>query len=104
MALYSKQKLFCCVCGKEWEASAGYCEGNFDQGTCSKHCFREKEWRKTLSILGHEYYEKYSLCDRCETSQFPHSHTKVLGKEVCSYTWTSPGGTIYTCPCEEVVF
>lgn len=103
MPLFAPTKLFCCICGKEWKASAGYCEGNFDQGTCSSFCHREKHWRKTLSILGKEYYEKYFRCITCESSNYPHNHAKTGGLEACSHHEDIAGKTVFICECQEAV-
>lgn len=52
MSLYSKQKVFCQACGKEFETTFQ----SWDGRVCCKECFKELEWRKILSILGKQYY------------------------------------------------
>jgi len=47
-AIFSKQPIFCCVCGKKHST---------DGIVCSTDCYIELEWRKALSILGEEYSE-----------------------------------------------
>lgn len=50
-------KLFCCICGKEFECSVGSSvHGYFKQACCTRECLDEKQWRETLSIMGKEYY------------------------------------------------
>lgn len=54
MSFYSKQEWYCSVCGKREDrklAGAG-----FHNLACSVECWREHEWRKTLSIMGKDYY------------------------------------------------
>ena len=51
MALFSKQKAFCNVCGKEFETDYQIYRGI----VCGKDCYHELEWRKVLSIMGKEY-------------------------------------------------
>jgi hypothetical protein len=53
--LFSPQKWFCTVCGKEQFSQL---TGNKFVGavTCSPACYREFKWRETLAILGKEYY------------------------------------------------
>ncbi len=50
---YSKQKFFCNICGKEMLVcfSAPYA-ARF----CGRACYKEFNWRTTLSIMGKEYY------------------------------------------------
>jgi hypothetical protein len=58
MGLFSKQKVYCQICGKEFEtdfhsaSSAGYGKG---RPCCSKPCWEELEWRRTLALMGKEY-------------------------------------------------
>ena len=50
----SPQKLKCCICGIEYETT---CNGGTQwvNGVCSMRCHYEKEWRRTLSVLGMGY-------------------------------------------------
>jgi len=52
--LFSKQRVFCNICGDEVETDFR----NYDGRVCSLDCYKELEWRKTLSIMGKEYYRK----------------------------------------------
>ncbi len=52
MSLFSKQKVFCMACGKEHETTFFVYGGE----VCSDKCSKEIQWRKTLSILGKEYF------------------------------------------------
>ena len=52
---YSKQKLYCNLCGKEMFVAIAQI-GNFDGRFCSIECLREFKWRETLSIMGKDYY------------------------------------------------
>jgi len=52
--LFSPQKWFCTVCGKEQNSPiAGKATGPL---ACSAACYREFRWRETLSIFGKSYY------------------------------------------------
>jgi len=55
--LFSKQKWFCNVCGVE---QFSYLNPNRYVGAmlCSPACSQEFEWRRTLAILGKEYYPR----------------------------------------------
>lgn len=57
MSLFSKQKWFCNICGKE-QFSVLPSNKYVGAMTCSTECVREFRWRETLSILGKEYYPK----------------------------------------------
>jgi len=52
--MFTKQKVFCNNCGKEFEANFQSYKGI----VCSKECFEDLDWKKTLSILGKEYYPR----------------------------------------------
>lgn len=52
MSYFSKQKVFCQACGKEFETDFLTFKGM----VCGLSCFKELEWRKVLSILRKEYY------------------------------------------------
>ena len=52
--MFSKQKVFCNGCGKEFETTFGSYGGH----VCSRKCYDDMEWKRTLSILGKEYYPK----------------------------------------------
>jgi len=53
----SEQKVFCQACGREFLTRfKGY-----DGRVCSRECGEELEWRRTLSILGREYYPRTGL-------------------------------------------
>ena len=53
--LYSKQRWFCNICGKEQFSEL---HGNRYTGAmlCSPKCNKEFHWRRSLSILGKEYH------------------------------------------------
>jgi hypothetical protein len=55
MSLFSKQKWFCNICGKEQFSEM---PSNKYTGAmlCSMPCIHEFRWRQTLSIMGKEYY------------------------------------------------
>lgn len=54
--MFSEQKGFCCICGKEMIWSVG-CNIPFSKkGICSRKCNRELDWRESLSICGKAYY------------------------------------------------
>lgn len=53
MSFYSKQDVFCPICGKLNKSEI--CRGRFFL-FCDVKCWREFEWRETLSTLGKEYY------------------------------------------------
>jgi len=50
--LFSKQEVFCQGCGGKFETIFRTYGGK----VCSQECFEIIEWKKTLSILGKEYY------------------------------------------------
>jgi len=53
MPFFSTQKMFCQICGKEFDTDFV----TMDRGRwCSRRCYYEWEWRHALSILGKEYY------------------------------------------------
>ena len=52
MSLFSKQKVFCQICGEEMETNFQSWKGR----VCGRKCGKELEWRRTLSIMGKEYY------------------------------------------------
>lgn len=54
MSLFSKQKVFCNACGKEFETAFT----EFDGQVCSRACDEELNWRRTLSAMGSVYYPK----------------------------------------------
>jgi hypothetical protein len=54
MSLFSKQKLFCNICGKEIEEEYNQIIGR-NCRVCSEECLDEFRWRDTLSMLGKEY-------------------------------------------------
>lgn len=54
--LYSEQSVYCPVCGK---AHKNIIAGkNTFTLCCSTDCWRELEWRTTLSIMGRDYYPR----------------------------------------------
>jgi len=55
MSFYSKQKHFCRTCGGELFTNLA---GAGSMEYCSMDCKDEFEWRRTLSLLGKEYYIK----------------------------------------------
>ncbi len=57
MSLWSKQKLFCNICGKEMLVEIPTCPGRGCK-VCSKECLSEFLWRETLSIMGKPYKPK----------------------------------------------
>jgi len=52
MALFTKQPMFCCICGINFKYDFNY------RGVpvCCVECWDEYQRRKSLSILGKEYY------------------------------------------------
>lgn len=52
MGLFSKQTVYCQGCGKEFETTFSSYGGK----VCGRECHELVEWKKTLSILGKEYY------------------------------------------------
>lgn len=55
--MFSQQSLYCSICGTAFKASVGAAWQAFDKAVCGQRCFHEKEWRRTLSIMGNEYRE-----------------------------------------------
>ena len=53
--MFSKQDLFCCICGIKFQASVATTWHGFDKAVCGQSCFDEKEWRRVLSSLGKPY-------------------------------------------------
>lgn len=58
MSLFSKQPIYCCVCGKHHETELGFGEQKHARITCSKPCKIELDRRATMSVMGVEYREK----------------------------------------------
>lgn len=54
MALFSKQKWFCNICGQE-QFSVINANQYVGAMLCSMECNREFRWRQTLSIMGKDY-------------------------------------------------
>lgn len=52
------QKLFCQICGKEFETSFGasYTGRAWHHRCCSTLCWKEYEWRQTLAIMNRPYH------------------------------------------------
>lgn len=46
--------LKCMICGTDMQVSFTAC-GYESQGICGKKCYKELEWRRTLSILNKPY-------------------------------------------------
>ncbi len=65
MSLYSNQKVFCNICGKEIEGKL--CGSSSILGknckVCSVECLEEYKWRDVLSLLGKEYRPRASKPD-----------------------------------------
>src|ERR1035437_7576716 len=59
MGIYSKHKMFCTVCGKQYDWDCNY--GFSKNRTCGMDCHREFEWRHILSVLGKDYYLRKKL-------------------------------------------
>lgn len=57
MGIFSRQKVLCNVCGKEFRTDFQSMGGGH---FCCVECLREFEWRKTLSIAGKKYRKKKS--------------------------------------------
>ena len=56
MPLFSEQDLFCSICGHRYKASVNATWRGFDQAVCGARCYYEKDWRRTLSTMGKDYY------------------------------------------------
>lgn len=56
MSVFSKQKLFCQVCGVSMETDFQRWGGR----VCSKDCWEELQWRKNLSVMSLPYQPKAS--------------------------------------------
>jgi len=52
--IFSLQTLHCCICAVEYEVTCNS-GTRWENGVCSMRCHHEKEWRRTLSILGKPY-------------------------------------------------
>lgn len=52
--LFSKQKVHCNTCGVGFETNFNKHDGRF----CSDKCWKEGQWRRTLSVLGKPYSPK----------------------------------------------
>lgn len=50
--MFAKMKVYCNVCGIEFLTTFQQYQGR----VCSMGCCNKLEWKKTLSILGKEYY------------------------------------------------
>lgn len=55
MSLFSKQIFYCRACGAEMLISV---QAPYRYQVCNDQCWKEFEWRETLSILGKEYYPR----------------------------------------------
>lgn len=55
--IFSKQKWFCNICGQE-QFSEIKNNNHLGAMLCSAKCVEEFKWRRCLSILGKEYYQK----------------------------------------------
>jgi len=51
--MFSVCEIFCPICQKEMDWMNGYGK---DLKCCGKKCSVEFEWRRTLAIMGKEYY------------------------------------------------
>lgn len=67
--MFSLQKGFCRICGKEIEWSVGCWPPYTKKAVCGKECNKELNWRETLSIMGKEYYP-----DPTEVKDVPEVH------------------------------
>jgi len=61
--MFSTMELFCQVCGKKFETDFMA----YHARSCSRECYREFEWRKTLSIMGKDYYPDPRLTEGKES-------------------------------------
>ena len=55
MPFFSKMLVYCPICRGEMDGMRGY---GREANCCGKECYKEWEWRKTLGILGKEYYKR----------------------------------------------
>lgn len=55
MAGFSKQELFCSICGTKYLADVSAVWQGFKFAVCGEVCFNEKKYRETLSILNLPY-------------------------------------------------
>lgn len=65
--MFSKQPLFCCICGEKFEASLIDSWHSFEKAVCGEKCFYEKRRRESLSILNQVftlYEKKHSSMDK----------------------------------------
>lgn len=53
--MFAECLIQCCICGKPMDWMQRY---GMDQGCCSKVCYDEFDWRRTLAILGKQYYKR----------------------------------------------
>ncbi len=53
--MFSRCAVRCCVCRAEMDWLQRY---GRESCCCSQGCYEEFEWRRTLAILGKEYYHK----------------------------------------------
>lgn len=49
--MFSKQKLFCCICGITFEAAVQESWHKFEHGVCSEKCFKIKKQMEYKSIM-----------------------------------------------------
>ena len=54
MALFTKQPTFCCICGSKFMYDFNY----HGIPICHTKCWDEYQRRKSLYIMGKEYYSK----------------------------------------------
>ncbi len=51
MPVFSKQEIRCQICGIQFDTDFQSYRGR----ACSPECWRELDWRKTLSVMGEDY-------------------------------------------------
>lgn len=53
--MFSKQDLFCSICGIKFMADVCAAWNGFKYAVCSEQCFYEKKYRETLSTINKPY-------------------------------------------------
>ncbi len=62
--MFSRCEFYCPVCRQQFDWMRGYGK---DIRCCGRECHVEAEWRRTLAILGKEYYHDPRLTHASDT-------------------------------------